>query len=88
MIPRLQFAVYVDGHSIRLGFSDGTEGVVDLKDELWGDVFEPLRDPAMFRSFRLDAELNTVSWPCGADLAPEFLYDKVRAQDPHRVSEN
>jgi hypothetical protein len=80
MIPRLQAAEYVSGHAIRLRFADGTEGVVDLKDELWGEVFEPLRDPATFRNFQLDPELNTVTWPTGADLAPEFLYEKAAAQ--------
>lgn len=24
-------------------FTDGTEDEIDLKDELWGDMFEPLR---------------------------------------------
>ena len=80
MIPKLESAEYVSGHAIRLRFADGTQGVVDLRDELWGEVFEPLKDPATFRSFHLDAELNTVRWPSGADLAPEFLYEKAAAQ--------
>lgn len=80
MIPKLESADYVAGHAIHLRFADGTEGVVDLKDELWGEVFEPLKDPTTFRSFRLDPELNTVTWPSGADLAPEFLYEKAAAQ--------
>jgi len=80
MIPKLESAVYETGHAIRFRFADGTDGVVDLKDELWGEVFEPLRDPATFRNFRLDPELNTVTWPSGADLAPEFLYEKAAAQ--------
>jgi len=80
MIPKLESAEYVSGYAIRLRFADGTEGVVDLKDELWGEVFEPLKDPATFRNFRLDPELNTVTWPSGADLAPEFLYERAAAQ--------
>jgi hypothetical protein len=40
-------------------------------------MFEPLRDVAVFRSFHLDLELQTVVWPNGADLAPEFLYERV-----------
>jgi hypothetical protein len=39
-----------------------------------------LEDPAVFRDFHLDPELNTVTWPSGADLAPEFLYEKAAAQ--------
>jgi len=80
IIPRLQSAEFVAGYAIRLRFANGTEGVVDLKDELWGEVFEPLKDPAAFRNFQLDPELNMVIWPSGADLAPQFLYKKAAAQ--------
>ncbi len=80
MTPKLESAQYVTGFTIHFRFADGTEGDVDLKDELWGEVFEPLKDPQVFREFELDHELNTVTWFSGADLAPEFLYSKVVAQ--------
>lgn len=60
--------------TLRVAFDDGSEKVVDLADELWGEVFEPLKDPAFFRRVRLNPETGTVEWPNGADLAPEFLY--------------
>jgi hypothetical protein len=37
-------------------------------------VFEPLHDPDVFAQVRVDAELGTVVWPGGADIAPEYLY--------------
>ncbi len=80
MIPKLKSAEYVKDHTIRVGFADGTAGDIDLGAELWGEVFEALRDPAVFRSFRLNDELNTVTWPSGADFAPEFLYEKAAQQ--------
>ncbi len=55
-------------------FDDGTEKTIDLAPLLSGEVFEPLRDPAYFALASVDAELGTVVWPNGADLAPEFLY--------------
>ena len=64
----------LDGYRLRLGFSDGTHRIVDLATELSGPIFEPLRDPSLFRQVRLDYELGTVVWPNGADLAPEALY--------------
>jgi hypothetical protein len=52
-------------------------GDIALEGELWGEVFEPLKELAVFRSFRLDTELNTLTWPTGAHLAPEFLYERA-----------
>lgn len=71
-------ARYVSGHTIWLRFSDGREGDVDLGGELQGEIFEPLRDPAVFQSFSLHPELHTVVWPNGADFAPEFLHERLR----------
>lgn len=51
---------------------------MDLSGELEGEVFEPLRDLAAFRSFRVDPELETIVWENGADLAPEFLYETMK----------
>jgi hypothetical protein len=82
MLPRLTAAEYRGEHRIRIAFADGVEGEVDLWSELFGEVFEPLKDPGVFRQVRLDKELGTVVWPTGADFAPEFLYQKLRPDDP------
>ena len=77
MTPKLVDARYLDDYRIRLRFGDGTSGVIDLEEQLWGEVFEPLRDPDVFQGFRLDPDLHTIVWPSGADFAPEFLYEQV-----------
>lgn len=77
MVPRLVAAEHVRDYRIRIVFADGAAGEIDLEPELWGEVFEPLRDPEAFRAFTLDEALNTITWSTGADLAPEFLYDLV-----------
>ena len=84
MTPKLEAAEHAGGFTLRIRFVDGRTGVVDLGDQLWGEVFEPLRNPEVFRSFRVDLELNTIVWPSGADLAPEFLYEQLegRPRDP------
>lgn len=79
MIPQLESAEHVRAYTIHVVFSDGAEGDIDLSNELWGEVFEPLKVPDIFKAFRLDKELNTVVWPTGADLAPEFLYQSTTA---------
>lgn len=78
MNPRLVNAKYLEDYKIEVFFSDGKSGVVDLEEELWGEVFEPLKDVKVFKSFTLDHELKTIVWSTGADLAPEFLYSKVK----------
>ena len=78
MIPRVTAATHVGGFVLHLRFSDGTEGDVDLRQELEGEVFGPLNDPTYFKKFRVHPELHTVVWPNGADFAPEFLYEKTR----------
>jgi hypothetical protein len=45
--------------------------------ELWGEVFEPLKDKSRFADFTLDKELETIVWSNGADFSPEFLYQKL-----------
>ncbi|MEE9396915.1 MAG: DUF2442 domain-containing protein [Methylococcales bacterium] len=79
MTPRLKNAIYVEGYKIEVSFTDGVTGVIDLESELWGEVFEPLKKLENFRAFKLDLELKTIVWPTGADLAPEFLYQKAVA---------
>ncbi len=78
MTPRVIEARYVRDYVLHVQFSDGQAGDVDLEGELYGEVFEPLREPAYFRQFHLRTDLGTVTWPNGADFAPEFLYERVR----------
>ena len=65
---------HLASYRLIVGFSDGTEREVDLSGELYGEVFEPLRDEAAFAAAYVDDETRTVAWPNGADFAPEFLH--------------
>ncbi len=73
-------AEHLEGFKIRVFFSNGEEGVVDLFEALWGPVFEPLKDPSGFREFKVSEVLHTIAWENGADFAPEFLYDRMVEQ--------
>jgi hypothetical protein len=67
-LPSIEF---LDGYVIRATLDDGSIRVLDFEPHLWGPVFEPLKDPARFRSGKIDPESETVVWPNGADAAPE-----------------
>ena len=75
------------GHyRLRLTFCDGLAGhagLPDLRD--WDGVFTPLRHPGAFAQVRADPETGTITWPGGADLAPEVLYHRASAH-PRRAS--
>lgn len=71
-------ARHVRDYVIWLRFRDGTTGEVDLRPELWGEVFQPLLDLEYFKRFTVHPELLTLVWPDGADFAPEFLYEAIR----------
>jgi hypothetical protein len=68
-------ARYVRDYVVWVQFSDGTKGEVDLSAELVGPVFGPLRDVEKFKAFALG--YHTLTWPNGADFAPEFLRERV-----------
>lgn len=77
MIPRIAEMKHTSDYKMWLRFEDGKEGEIDLEGELWGDVFEPLKERDYFKTARFDKELNAICWPNGADFAPEFLYDNI-----------
>ncbi len=72
-------ARYLGDYKVWLEFNDGRKGVVDLADELHGEEHTPLRNRDLFAGFYLDYGLASIAWLDGADFAPEFLYDKLRA---------
>lgn len=71
-------AHYVRDYTVHVKFNDGLEGDVDLKGELYGPVFEPLKNQDHFRKFKVHPELHTLVWENDADFAPEFLHKIVR----------
>lgn len=61
------------GFVLRLRFNDESERVLDLEDELWGPVFEPLKaNPDLFRAVKIEGP--TIAWPNGADFDPDVLH--------------
>lgn len=76
--PRLISVRPVAPYTLRLGFADGVEGSVDLTGDLWGELFEPLKDPKYFAQVRIDQD-GAPAWPNGLDLAPDALYEEIIA---------
>ena len=66
---------HLEDYQLQLTFNNGAMKIVDLHDELYGEVFESLKDISFFKQGAVNEETQTVEWPNGADFAPEFLYE-------------
>ena len=76
-------AKYLEDYKIELTFNTGEKRIVDLEFRLYGEIFGPLKDKAIFMQFRVDKELGTIVWPNGADLAPYSLYEIGKPAKKH-----
>jgi Protein of unknown function (DUF2442) len=63
---------------LRLTFTDGLSGEIDVLDRMRGPVFAQARTPDGFAQVTVDAETGTIVWPGGSDLAPDTLYERLR----------
>ena len=78
LTPDITDVTVVNHGVVRVTFADGLSGEVDVLDRMRGSVFDRARTPEGFAEAVLDRESGTVTWPGGADLAPDTLYERVR----------
>ena len=69
----------LQGYRLTVQFDDGVSGTINLTSELFGPMFEPLKDAELFAQVRLD-EFGAPCWPNGADLAPDAIYAELTGQ--------
>jgi hypothetical protein len=66
------------GHlRLAVWFQDGLSGEVELRESHLYGVFEALKDPEIFQP--VHCEQGFVEWPGAIDLAPDAMYDAIRA---------
>jgi len=71
---------------LEVTFNDGLSGIVDVSALVNGPdagVFEALRVPSFFATAYLD--YGAVTWPNGADLAPDAMHKEIRRCGEWRV---
>ncbi|MBF0295466.1 MAG: DUF2442 domain-containing protein [Magnetococcales bacterium] len=77
-MPHVNEVKYLGEYRLWLAFDNGASGEVELEPELWGEMFAPLQDKTVFATVHVDREIGTIVWANGADLAPEFLIERLR----------
>ena len=70
----------LEGHQLRLEFSDGSAGDYDVRPLVRKatELTRPLEDPAFFGSVFL--ELGALAWPNGLELSPSALHAELERQ--------
>jgi len=74
-MKRVTEAEYLKDYKILITFNNGVKKIVDMEHDLWGTMFEPLKDKNLFKQLRVDKEIHTIVWPNGADFSPDSLYE-------------
>jgi hypothetical protein len=82
MLLHVTHAKPMDGYKIEVSFNDGRSGVADVSALIQQGIFKSLADDSIFRQLEVDHELETVTWPGGLDVAPEYLYFKAFQAEP------
>lgn len=68
---------YIEGHTLKLTFSNGESRIVDFLPLLKTKLQEPLKDVNNFIQFGLNHW--TLEWYNGVDFAPDYLYKQGKA---------
>lgn len=79
--------IALPGYRLAVRFFDGTAGIVDMKamiESRESGIFAALKDTAVFRAVKID--IGTVTWPNGADLAPDAMHDELATRGEWRLA--
>jgi hypothetical protein len=74
MSPSLTRVAAQDNFVLALEFDNGEARVLDMKPYLNFGVFRKLQSRELFSQVRIS--FDTLEWPTGIDLDPEFIYQK------------
>lgn len=76
MYPAVVSVVCEEDYTLSVAFENGETGLLDMKPYLDFGVFKEIKKPEIFETVHVS--FDTIAWASGADLDPEFVYDKCR----------
>ncbi len=65
-----------EDYTLSVAFESGEKGLLDMKPYLDFGIFRKIRNQKVFETVRVS--FGTIAWESGADLDPEFVYEKCR----------
>ncbi len=74
----------LSGYRLRLTYTDGVEGVIDLSDQVGRGVFAPLRDENFFRKVRI-GDYGQIAWSDDLDICSDAAYLEITGKIPART---
>ena len=78
MHPAVTSVECEDDYILSVSFDNGESGLLDMKPYLDFGVFRKIRDPDIFKTVHVS--FDTIAWESGADIDPEFAYEKCRIE--------
>ena len=76
MYPAVISVACEEDYTLSVAFDNGEIGLLDMKPYLDFGVFKEILNPGVFESVHVS--FDTIAWEYGADLDPEFVYEKCR----------
>ncbi|ESQ15869.1 MAG: DUF2442 domain-containing protein [Thiohalocapsa sp. PB-PSB1] len=74
MHPSVKYVSAQANYILFIKFDNDESGHLDMKPFLDFGIFKRIQDPEIFSQVRVS--FDSVEWPSGIDLDPEFIYTK------------
>jgi hypothetical protein len=66
-------------NTLEVLFEDGIKGQIIFNPSRFRGVFKSLEDENTFNKVFVDRETGAIAWENGLDLAPDVMYDQIKA---------
>jgi hypothetical protein len=67
------------GYKIRITYSDGVQGMIDMSGDIGRGVFAPLADEAFFRTVHVGRH-GQIAWSEDIEICPDSAYEEIAAK--------
>ena len=71
-------------YKIRVAYSDGVAGVIDLSDSVGRGVFAPLQNEGFFKTVHV-GDHGQITWSDEIEICPDAAYLEITSKIPHEI---